>query len=115
MTHFPLDFATEELLQIEDVRSAFVIRFSSGIEVQLDWDRAQLPDVMLWISQCGRRQSPWSGRNQAIGIEPCNSCFDLTRVAQPPRVHPLSHRRGMDLKEGEPRQIGYRLSAQFVN
>jgi hypothetical protein len=109
----PLGFATEELLQLQDCSSPFLLRYPSGVEVLLDWDREHLPDVLLWISQQGRRHEPWNGRNQALGIEPCNSCFDLTRVAQPPDSHPLSHRRGLDLRAGKAVQVSYRISARL--
>jgi hypothetical protein len=111
----PLAFATEELLQLQDCRSPFLLRYPAGIEVLLDWDREHLPDVLLWISQRGRRHEPWSGRNQALGVEPCNSCFDLTRVAQPPQTHPLSHRRGLDLRAGKTLRIAYRISARLAS
>lgn len=110
----PLDFETEEILQLQDCRSAFVLRYASGIEVVLDWDRAQLPDAVLWVSQRGRRQAPWNGRNQALGIEPCNSCFDLSRVAQPPERHPLSHRRGLPLTAGRTFSTRYRIRARLA-
>jgi hypothetical protein len=80
--------------------------------VVLDWEREHLPDVLLWISQHGRLHEPWNGRNVALGVEPCNSCFDLTRVAQAPGAHPLSHRRGLRLVAGRTIRTGYRLSAR---
>ncbi len=114
LSRLPLTFATEELLQLEDCSSPFVLRYPSGVDVALDWDREHLPDVLLWISQRGRRHEPWNGRNQALGIEPCNSCFDLTRVAQAPNNHPLSHRRGLQLREGITVRASYRISARLA-
>lgn len=45
--------------------------------VSLDWDRAILPSVMLWVSNCGRTEPPWNGRHLALGVEPCAAAFDL--------------------------------------
>jgi hypothetical protein len=107
----PLGFATEELLRPQDCSSPFLLSYPDGIEVRLDWDREHLPDVLLWISRRGRRHEPWNGRNQALGVDPCNSCFDLTRVAQPPETHPLSRRRGLELEAGTTVRMAYRISA----
>lgn len=41
----PSGFATEELLQLQDCNSPFLLRYPSGIEVSLAWDREHLPDV----------------------------------------------------------------------
>jgi hypothetical protein len=114
LSRLPLDYATEELLQLQSCESAFALHYASGIQVVLDWDRAQLPDVLLWISQRGRSHAPWNGRNQALGIEPCNSCFDLSRVATPPSSHPLSHRCGLDLIGGKTFRTSYRISAHAM-
>ena len=114
LSRLPLGYSTEELIQLQDCSSPFVLRYPSGIDVVLDWDREHLPDVLLWISQRGRRHEPWNGRNQALGVEPCNSCFDLTRVAQAPISHPLSHRRGLDLLAGRTVRTSYRISARVT-
>lgn len=113
MSTLPLAEPTEELLQLQDCSSPFLLRYPAGVEVLLDWDRQHLPDVLLWISQRGRSHYPWNGRNQAVGVEPCNSCFDLTRVALPPQAHPLSHRSGLRLQQGKTMQIAYRISARL--
>ena len=115
LTHLPLPFKTEELLQLADCRPPFVLRYAAaGAEVVLDWDVAELPDALLWISNGGRAQAPWSGRHYALGIEPDNSCFDLTRVATPPADHPLATRRGIALEAGRELRIAYRLSARPI-
>jgi hypothetical protein len=113
VTRLPLPFKTEELLQVADCRPPFILRYPGRhAEVLLDWDSAQLPDALLWISNGGRAHSPWCGTHYALGIEPTHSCFDLTRVATPPADHPLARRRGLELRAGEPMHISYRLSAR---
>ncbi len=112
-TRLPLAFKTEELLQLQDCRPPFVLRYlADEADVLLDWDSPHLPDVLLWVSQCGRGQVPWNSRNQALGVEPCNSCFDLTRAALPPADHPLAHRKGIAMHAGQVLRIGYRLGAR---
>lgn len=112
LTRLPLPFKTEELLQISDCKPPFVLCYpAQHAEVSLDWDTTHLPDALLWISNGGRAHAPWSGRHYAIGIKTDNGCFDLSRVATPPREHPLAHRRGITLEAGKPVRISYRLSA----
>lgn len=113
ITWLPLPFKTEELLQIADCKPPFILRYrGQQAEVLLDWDTAQLPDALLWVSNGGRAGAPWSGVHYALGIEPTNSCFDLSRVAVPPDEHPLAKRSGLSLQAGVPMHIAYRLSAR---
>jgi hypothetical protein len=82
-----------------------------GAAVGLWWDSAQLPDLMLWISNGGRINFPWMSRHLAIGAEPVNSLFDLGRVAQAPQGHPLADRLGVPLTPGQPWHTRYRIAA----
>ena len=115
VTRLPLPFKTEELLQVADCKPPFVLRYAAqDAEVLLDWDATQLPDALLWISNGGRAHAPWAGTHYALGIEPDNSCFDLTSVATPPEIHPLAKRAGLQLRAGVPLSIAYRLSARAL-
>lgn len=112
-TRLPLPFNTEELMQVHDVRAPFILRYpASRVELQLDWDHAALPDALLWISNAGRSQAPWSGRHYALGIEPVNSFFDLGRVISNDIDHPLAGRRGLALRADSPTVISYTISAK---
>jgi hypothetical protein len=127
VSRLPLPFDTEELLQIEGTSAPFTLRLGSAapdaaasaskrmnqIDLEIDWDTAILPDVLVWISQRGRTHAPWSGRNLALGIEPCASCFDLTRVAEPDPGHPLAHRQGISLRAGQPSTLRWSLRARI--
>jgi hypothetical protein len=113
VTRLPLPFNTEELMQIENCKPPFVLRYpAQQTEVLLDWDTAHLPDALLWVSNGGRSHAPWSGTHYALGIEPDNSCFDLGSVATPAIEHPLAKRAGLNLMAGVPLHITYRLSAR---
>jgi hypothetical protein len=112
-THLPLSEQTEELLQMVGCQPPFVLRYSAQqADVLLDWNPADLPDALLWISNGGRAYEPWSGRNFALGVEPAQSFFDLGRVVTPPADHPLAGRTGLAFRAGVPRTIRYRLSAR---
>lgn len=113
VTRLPLPETTEELLQIAECKPPFVLRYpEQHADVSLDWNAEELPDALLWISNGGRTHEPWSGRHFAVGVEPANSFFDLSRVAIPPANHPLAGRTGMVFKAGVPRTITYRLSVR---
>jgi hypothetical protein len=114
-THLPLAVNTEELLQVAGCEPPFVLRYpEQRADVLLDWDARELPDALLWISNGGRAQEPWSGRHFALGVEPLNSFFDLGRVVTPPASHPLAGRTGLLFKAGIPRTITYRLSVRAI-
>jgi hypothetical protein len=87
----------------------------AGWSLTLDWDRALLPDLMLWVSHRGRLAPPWSGRHLALGVEPLNGAWDLGRIGRPPADHPLAARDGIALHPDEPCVIRYRLSARPLN
>jgi len=124
LRRLPLPGDTEELLQLEDVQPPFTLRWrqdssetnrdAAAIDLVLDWDADTLPDLMLWVSQRGRKHAPWNGRNVALGVEPCASCFDLTRVADPASDHPLAKRRGVVLRAGAPLALRWSLRARAV-
>lgn len=112
LTRYPQPQDGEDLLQLMDLRGPVLAHFlDAGWTVALDWDRAVLPDVMLWVSHRGRQYPPWSGRHWALGVEPLNAAFDLGRVAAPPPGHPLAGRKGLALLPGQPLTIRWRLSA----
>lgn len=116
LTRLPLPFKTEELLQVANCKPPFVLRYpAQQAEVLLDWDTRHLPDALLWISNGGRSQAPWCGTHYALGIEPDNSCFDLSSVATPPPEHPLAQRTGLRLLAGVPLHVRYWLSARRVD
>ena len=113
----PADGVFEELLQVRGVAGAggaapFALHYLDyDACVGLWWDTAQLPDLMLWVSNGGRQRFPWQGRHLALGAEPVNSLFDLGRVATAPAGHPLADRGGIALDPATPWRTNYRIAA----
>jgi hypothetical protein len=102
-------------MQISGCEPPFILRYpEERAEVSLDWNANELPDALLWISNGGRTHEPWSGRHFAVGVEPANSFFDLSRVVIPPANHPLADRSGLIFQTGMPQTITYRLSARAL-
>lgn len=75
----PLLQDTEELVCALQVKEgAFKLQYpEEGYEAKLNWDASVLPHCLIWISNRGRKNRPWSGRNLCVGIEPVASAFDM--------------------------------------
>lgn len=112
-TRYPQPSNSEELLQLMQLRGPVTAHYlDAGWSLQLDWDHALLPDLMLWVSHGGRLHAPWNGRHFALGVEPLNGAWDLGRVTGLPADHPLASRAGLQLTPDAPCVIRSRLSAR---
>ncbi|SDF66316.1 MULTISPECIES: hypothetical protein [unclassified Duganella] len=117
LSRLPLTDDGEELLQVRaltaiDGAAPFSLHYQDySAHVGMWWNPQQFPDLMLWLSNRGRPEFPWQSRHVALGAEPVNSVFDLSRVAQPPAGHPLSDRLGILLQAGEAWTTRYRIAA----
>jgi hypothetical protein len=112
LSRYPQAVDSEELVQLMDADGPVTVRYvDQRWSLEIDWDRAQLPDVLLWVSHRGRAHAPWNGRHLALGVEPLNGVFDLGRVASPPADHPLAQRRGIALEPGKACVVRYSLRA----
>jgi hypothetical protein len=113
LTRYPQPQDSEELLQLMALSGPVTAHYiDQHWALTLDWDRALLPDLMLWVSHRGRLQAPWNGRHWALGVEPVNGAFDLGCVAQPPASHPLAQCTGVALAPDAPLLLRASLSAQ---
>jgi hypothetical protein len=75
---YPLAENTESLVQLCGLDGQIgMTNAEEAYRFDLSWDARQLPSCLLWISNAGRRDWPWSRRHYAIGIEPVCSAFDL--------------------------------------
>ncbi|CAN7307165.1 hypothetical protein LJR289_001538 [Pseudoduganella sp. LjRoot289] len=115
-TSLPQACRSEELMQVRGLRETggapFALHYLDyDACVGLWWNTAQLPDLMLWVSNGGRPQFPWMSRHVALGAEPVNSLFDLGRVCSAPDGHPLADRLGVALTPEQPWETHYRIAA----
>lgn len=77
-SRLPLPGCSEDLLLLTGTQGRFELRYlDQGYRVLLEWNAKDFPCVLLWISNRGRQQAPWSGRHLALGVEPVCSAFDL--------------------------------------
>lgn len=79
LTRIPLGVDTEELvLACEPERGVVEVdNHEEGYRFRLEWDASTLAHCLLWFSNRGRQQEPWSGRHRCLGVEPVTSAFDL--------------------------------------
>ncbi|MCS0580367.1 hypothetical protein NX784_02050 [Massilia pinisoli] len=117
LAHLPLAAPAEELVQVRAVGGVdgappLALHYLDyDACVGLWWDTAQLPDLLLWVSNGGRIHFPWMSSHLALGAEPVNSLFDLGRVATAPAGHPLADRHGIAIAPSAPWETRYRIAA----
>ncbi len=113
LTHLPLPHATEELVQLTAPQGRIVLAYpAEGFRVTMTWDASHFPGLVIWMSNRGRTAYPWSGRHQAVGLEPVCAAFDLgPRISTAP--NPLSangHVTARQFCAGQPFTTTLRIS-----
>jgi hypothetical protein len=79
MVHLPIDEPVEELLLLGRVDGPVVARYhDTAYDLILDWDRAILPNCLIWYHDRAEVTPPWNGRFRGLGLEPCASAFDFS-------------------------------------
>jgi hypothetical protein len=74
----PLPWVTEELVQIAGASGRVALDYpAERFRCTLAWDPVLFPSLMLWFSNRGLADPPWSGRHLALGVEPVAAAFDL--------------------------------------
>ena len=70
--------SSEDLLLLTDTGGLVgLVNPIQGCITTIQWDSAQIPGCILWISNGGRDYYPWNSRVAALGIEPVAAAFDL--------------------------------------
>jgi hypothetical protein len=90
ISRLPLRVPTEELVQLTRPEGHVALVYpAEGFRVRMTWDASHFPGLAIWVSNRGRPSHPWSGRHQAVGLEPVCAAFDLgARISA--RANPLS-------------------------
>jgi hypothetical protein len=79
LSRLPTGDTGEELLLLGRVTGPVIARYhDAGYDLMLDWDRAVLPNCLIWYHDRAAEAPPWHGRFRGIGIEPCASAFDFS-------------------------------------
>jgi hypothetical protein len=81
---FPPDVPAEMLLQVLETKGHVgLVHGSESYRLDLTWNEAHFPSLLLWISHRALTMPPWNGRTTMLGVEPVCSAFDLgTAVSQ---------------------------------
>lgn len=118
LTRLPLGPAVDDVVLLAGVRGPLVARFAdTQTSVRLDWDRAVLPHLMLWISDRGLIESPFSGRYRGLGTEPVAAAFDLpddVSVASNP-LTVAGHRTSVTVTPESPVTIAYSVEVSSLD
>lgn len=116
-TALPFASNSEDLLLLTDCEGQVsLLDHKTQISTTLQWNAADLPHLLLWISNRGRLDAPWNGQHLALGIEPVCAAFDLG-VACSRSANPLNsegHATAVTLHAGVPWQTDYALSAELM-
>lgn len=71
-----LNETTEEAFQLFGVNGALRVAYpGSGYAARLQWNPADFPTCLVWVSTGGRTHKPWNGRFRGFGVEPLNARF----------------------------------------
>lgn len=114
LTRLPLANAAECRVLIPAATArASLAHPAEGWQVVVEWDRRDFPGLMLWISNRGRRHSPWNGRHLAVGIEPCRAAFDLGPTVSRSKT-PLTPAMStvQEFRAGVPWETRYRIGVE---
>lgn len=114
-SHLPFTGNNENLLLLTGTQGRFDLLYrSEGFRVVLQWNAEHFPSVLLWISNRGRQNAPWSERHLALGVEPICAAFDFgTDMSN--SENPLSQQgtnTTLALRAGEPWQTHYSISVE---
>ena len=78
LTSLPPAERCEVLVQLPVATGRAVLGYPrDGHAVTFEWDERLLPAAVLWISNRGRDEAPFSGRFRTLGVEAVAGAFDL--------------------------------------
>ena len=90
LSSHPLERHTEEIVLVSGVSGCATLEnLSENYKVSVFWDKEAFANCNLWISNYGRKEYPWNGRFQALGIEPVSAPFDLGYEVANTTTNPL--------------------------
>lgn len=117
VSRLPLLGASEDLLLLTGTQGRFELCYlDHEYRVVLEWNSRDFPCVLLWISNRGRQQPPWSGRHLALGVEPVCSAFDLgTDISA--NENPLSRegiKTAISLEAGSIWRTSYAIAVELI-
>ncbi len=78
MTSLPPEYPCESLVQIAAPAGEVKLHYvSEGYELLYGYDAGILPSLVIWLSNCGRQEAPFSGNFRTLGLEAVAGAFDL--------------------------------------
>lgn len=117
ISRLPLAYDSEEIVQLLEPQGNVTLSYAQRrLRVALSWDDRLLPHCLLWISNAGRRFSPWNGRNYCLGVEPICSAWDLGPLSLADNPITLNGTpTAVDLRAGEALTLTYQICCSEIN
>jgi hypothetical protein len=116
-TMFPFEEPNEDVLQLTGVEGSCSLEYpAEGYRVELAWNRAHFPSLLLWLSNRALQIPPWSGRTIALGAEPACSAFALGSGVST-HANPIAQsgtNTAIDIEAGQSFETTYWISAHPV-
>lgn len=89
-SRLPFERPNEDLLQVRATDGR--VRLSNLEEkwtAQVSYDPILFSSVVIWVTNGGWTNAPWSGRTRGLGIEPARAAFDLGQSVSADENNPL--------------------------
>lgn len=117
LAHLPGYDPAEELLLLGRVAGPIVARYhDAGHDLVLDWDRALLPNCLIWYHDRAADVLPWNSAFRGLGLEPSASAFDLAAATScgPNPLTEAGERTSITLSPDAPTIITCSLSVEAL-
>lgn len=118
LNRLPLPFATEEIVQLCGATGPLIlINHQAKYQVRVTYDQTLFPSILLWVSNRGRREYPWLGRFEGVGVEPLCGAFDLGPEISIWDGNPIAQEgvsTAISLKAGETIQTEYEFRVDHL-
>ena len=115
-SRLPLPFEAEEILQLNGTKGSLRIdRHDEGFSVIVDWNEADLPACILWLSNGGRRNPPFNGAFRALGVELAAAAFGLTSSISANPDNPIAQQgftTSIEIAPDAPWRTSYRFKVE---
>jgi len=91
----PLDGNYEDLFQLCGIDGVMKIEnYEHNYSLTINWNPEHFSSVLMWISNKGREEYPWSKNHVTVGLEPISSTFGLSTYLSNNPKNPI-HSRGV--------------------
>lgn len=119
LTRLPPQERCEVLVQLPVTKGLVTLDYPrEDYRVQFEWNKTVLPSLVLWVSNLGRDEAPFSGQFRTLGVEAVAGVFDLgPHVSASPET-PIAKSglaTGVAFEAGQKFETTYRVSVSELS